>query len=1226
MTTQLKSEFDVLRIKNFLEESIDFKDFCSYHRRKFEQDYGNRQPRLDYKALDGTKVSEMVDDLLTTRENLGFLKDLVFYLVSYWLEQGAPEVILETGLHQDLCAAAQKLWPEQRKQAKQAFGWLAEKFDKKGFGPVWKQTMTALADAPSLGPLKSVEALTAHLKRCRELYQSSHAYRKSHQWLDARRDLLELEELQPGYQDVADSVRGLRDEREVARLQRLLDAAGTSFVYDPRLPWAEDYPYQRLRRLGSSITPASSMDQVQKELRRLQEQEKITAEESDRLRSQLGSDEQRLLTDVFLYPVQLSAETARAVEKIFLEKCRLPKPEELSGRVSRDDEALLLLLLGEPDAAAALWEEAQQSHPRDGLLAHCQALLQLAQAHTTDPLVEREKFVESWRRAIAHWAVATADTSSEYWIRWGRERSQAYGRDFVFTSVTHLGSRIRDVLESLLKERRDGAAEGDDLSETRRQLLQELWIEVNAVRLSKILGGIVIGPGRVAWFGPLWMCRFGLEMPLARYLAVAAADDSLGYQLPEGYSLEDILRRLRWYFSSLKKAAVLLEGDAPDPLATLTVLTPGATDDAVEDCGDPLCPCHGPSVFQFAVRCLYDDRFAAENPAYHGFESPGERIREDALCLAAEARWCLVREQIRDGEIRDPEALRREWRELIRLAEQGHHQKRFRDRLSTLVVAETRPRPDPQEQRLTGSIKLLEFSLGALADPHPGALPLKIRLAELLEQRGLSKLRRGNVSGTEGDLKRALAMAPHLHQIRGALASLWSNLATNVYRSDRFLALDYLRQAIQLIESGRKAFPGSGELDELRGWIERSQQNLIHPKPVPGAGGDAPEPNEPASGTWKLPGVDKPTNDRVRFYAKGKRQEREGRLEQALDTFRQGLECFPEDVDLHAAAVDTLLAAAWKLAHEKKHPESLDLIAHWRPLLGARDSRLQRPLEFLERWPQLAPCLENANHKLLYELKDYQELLLPFEARHRASVVVGVEVRGEDLCMSAPFPLLSITETEAGLSNVLRTSRDAFLVKVAAAADSRLVLQVRLPLRLLADLGANWFVPAAFQLKGFVDVSREQLTQSDALKAWFQETRAAFSHDFENPTQPSSSKKRIEKMLKKRKLTLTKDDMIRAAFGLRVKVELPPEGLRLRTDLDPLPASGRHHALRRLVELNAELERTKLVLDDDTVVLSAELPFLEENTMMEALSQIESGAKAVRAELSGREQVNVHER
>jgi len=651
--------YDLLRVAEFLAFTAGLRGFCPYFRRKIEKEVGEKRPDLKMSELAGDRSLEKAEDLVDIMERRGNLTSLVFHLAGFWFSRKNPkagQVFFQEGLYNDLCLAVQEIWREDTKaeRAVQGMDWLAMAHDGLNHEWVTKEGRTALDIAPHLGPIgssnMSLDQVVAHLAGCRELYTQALEELMTGQLETAQEKFDELEGQQPNYQpggrdilaevyqqlehcqklyDQADECRqarrwleardkylelvtlefcgdlpswmqGLAKEEEVARLQKMIDALGQGLVYDRRLPWGTDHPYLIFQEMGSEITPRSSMARVQEELRRLKD---IPEEKRARLESLAKGEVERFFVDAFLYPVHPSPEIITTLEESLIEEKRLPSMEELAHK-HPIEVADLFFLQGESELAADKWRAAQQALPRDGRLAHCQALFFLTQA-CAEIDEHLEKGVESWEQAISHWAVSLADMG--YWIRWGRDRCKQYDRPFVFQSIANLRTRIQAHLQQLILAGQEQLAQTEltDLTKAMGRLLHVLAIEFEATRLAQALGGIAFDEAQLSWFGPLWMVQYGWYQAVAQHLATMNVDNLTSNQLLGKLSPREALRRLRWYFSYLKTAAILLEGPTSRPQEVLQALTPAACKQTAP-CNQPGCPVHSTSPFPVAVCCPHE--------------------------------------------------------------------------------------------------------------------------------------------------------------------------------------------------------------------------------------------------------------------------------------------------------------------------------------------------------------------------------------------------------------------------------------------------------------------------------------------------------------------------------------------------------------------------------------------------------------------------------------------
>lgn len=1062
---------------------------------------------------------------------------------------------------------------------------------------------------------------------------------------------------------VLKSLKNLED-KEFTLEKEFLDAVENQIGKEQ----TDKYKRLILRYAGAPITPTSSMDDVQEEIRRLDNQKKLSLKKRNSLETLLKSAEQRLFVDIFLYPACPSEDTALSFEKTFLEDGQFPTSETIVKQYPEEEVTILLLLLDRPEGVLEILKATQQSKPTNGKIAHFQALLYLAQAYEGDAH-DPERILDNWRRTISHWAVSLADTG--HWVKWGRERYQCYGQEPVFTAIVNLEGTLKDYLVRLLQDNSERIPKSEDI--TQPQLLQELSVEFAAVRLSQGLGGISIEPGRVAWFGPLWMTQYNLQDVLAKHIAGFVPDESMANQLLGKLSPEEAFRRLRWYFSYLRTAAILLEDPGPDPKAALTTLAQSDCKNAPE-CNDPDCPLHRKPSFPVVVCCPHWDQFVAYNPAYQEFPSPQEQMCEDALHFALAAHLQLAYQQMgasfklskqslqnlmkedipetiledlkpleeqefakrvefldviekhigqeqtakyKDlilkyadkGEAISLNILEREWQEMFELAGYSRNPADLCERLHTIVLEETRSIPLTLG-RLSASITILEVSLKMLEAKDP---VLKARLVQLLDRRGILKLTQGDMLGADTDLRQALIYAPDRHEIREKLVNLWITLAGYVVNTDRFQALDYLRQAVELIEEGQKKYPGY-DWDKLSKWIETSRKNLIG-QDVYSQKTDGQPSGKPGDADVyrKFSDDNGATTDPVKLYGQGVTALRENRLDLALKTFRRALEFAPDDVDIQTKAAEAVLAKATPFIEQddrEKYDTGLALIRKWIPDLPTQSERFERQLEFLKWWSHIRDCLK-IDEDLFYKVNDYREVWILSEGQHVDPVMVRMEVKDNDLCLSTSLPVIPSDQIEGAFENLLIASSEIMLFKLALSTKAELALKIQLPAFYLVD--PKWFFLIIDELSDFADISLTQLSRLDDLRAWFREKRAEATRRIQNSDHLAISGRSIERLHQEHpNLVLAFERVtgdhynIRASFA-QLEMKAWPDGARLSTCLGKLRVAANHQEmLESLVKRNDEFRESKLALDANMmVILSIELPYLDDQAALKAFNLLQ---------------------
>jgi hypothetical protein len=357
-----------------------------------------------------------------------------------------------------------------------------------------------------------------------------------------------------------------------------------------------------------------------------------------------------------------------------------------------------------------------------------------------------------------------------------------------------------------------------------------------------------------------------------------------------------------------------------------------------------------------------------------------------------------------------------------------------------------------------------------------------------------------------------------------------------------------------------------------------------------------------------------PTSEIVQLYSQGIREMREGRPELALETLSRAWKMAPDDAVLQKAVASAVLDNAARLIDEGNHQAGLDLVEQWIPRLTTQE-RLPHQVEFLRQWPRLRLFLKET--EILHTVRDYQEVLLPFESSNVDTLWVHLEVEDDNLCLTASLPPFSNTQEETVLGNLLLASREMMLFKVAASAGTDLTLKGLVPFRLL---NAVRFLLTSFGISKYADVPPDKLARRDELCAWFREKRAAFAADITSRDHLSATSRAVEALCQDPKLKGQRLSevhyLVEAPFG-QVEMEAWPEGVRLSTRLGSLQKKGRLKTLRQLVELNTSLKLGKLALaEDEGVLLSVELPYLDTPTAGDAFDFLAKYVSELQPELT----------
>jgi hypothetical protein len=1215
----MNQNFDIELIVDFLRNQIgdNLERFCDHQIINFERLTNNQIPLMEYVNLEGDKPYDKSMGLVKIMKRLGYLAYLIFYLKQWWIKniKGDDNIFHQNEMPHQLCIAGQVLWQkaDHRYMAINLFDFLSKIHGD--FKKEWQETKSALEDTPSLGTLErdtedkffNLDEFIGHLKNCRKLYKEATHYRESRNFQQSRNLYVQLNTVQPGYGDTMKWLQILNNEKEIRKLQTLIDTQESGFAYDDRLPWETVHPYRLFQELGAPIKQTSSNEEVQKKLQRLKEQDGgISKDKRDILEKLVKNTDDRLLVDAFLYPVWPSEDTVSSLIDSFFQAGHLPPLETIRVRYP-SEAALLLVLLGIHEEAEDIWKKALSDQPFDGHPVHCLGLLYLGLAYSKAD-IKPKKRVEYWQAAIAHWAVALANTA--YWMKWGRQRFDEYKTNFVVASIHTLRSNIRYYLNHILDTNCDF---GKEMAEQSKKLKQQLNIEFQAVNISTAMRGISLGGGRFARFGPLWMKVYALDNAVAKYMAdcVSRHCNFAENRFPGNLTPEETLRRLRWYFSSLSIPAILLEGPEPNPAEALNILEKNRNQKG-SDCRHSDCPVHGKTKFPLQLQCPFENRFKSQNPAYKEYkERLVEIMCEDALQLAILAHSELAKIHIRDKELDNLEKVKNHWKEILQLANHSKNPENVREGFCTMVLELATPIPK-DAAGLDAAIRITEIGCNLLATSQA----LKTRLAELLYQRGLKKTSDEDIDGAEANLRRALQIAPHLNAVRINLATLLGNQSILIIKRDSFLAQDYLRQAEELIEEGQKNYKGY-DYSKQREFIDQMKEVLTGVK-TKAAGEEDKLEQKASKESEKQPEATGKTSDTAWLFSQGIKELGEGKPDIALNTFEQALGIAPEDKEVLNIIPKALMEQAMRLTEDNHHEEALKLVKGWlhQDRLHTQKKRLERQLKFLEWWPHIEPCLEDSED-FIYIIDDYQEVQLQFpdKSHNNEFLYVYIQVEEDYLSLNTLMPILPDAEKETGLLHLLQVSGDT-MFKLANSDKFELALSCWVPFRLLAP---GWFQQTAFDLFQFSDTTSPLVLNREVLSAQFLNIKDKVKkQDYQH--QVPASARVLKKICKRRNLkcyeALT-DCQYQVEDG-RFEVNIQANGIRFFTILGPLnPTPDRKAAFIKLVNHNSSDKQCKLALDENmNVVLSIEFPKLDEQAVSDAFGLLEKKSKELKQALT----------
>lgn len=1187
-------------IENFMRNCVDIRIFSDHYRRALANRDQTNYPELEYRNLAGEGALEKGSALVSKEFKIGRGGILTFYLVDFWLRDNNPIHRLtseDAAMDEQLCAATRDLSESAPDLVEPALDYLADLNDD--FAPEWDIARAHLDLNVIDWDDWDIAQLTNHLAICNTYYIQARDLRVEHAWRPYQAKLRELAHIQSAY--AASEIEFIInvDEDTLDALTRLSVAAATQIVYDHRLPWYIGYPYQGIAELGIQISAHAPMSEVQDALQQLSQAALSDVEQADleTLQTMMRNEETRLFADVFLYPQCPAVATASEIGEYFIENRDLPSTEYILDNYP-DEAAIVLVVLGRFQDAADEYRHMQEQNNQYAAVTHCQALLLLADAYS-------QGSPESWQDSVSQWAIVLAD--SAYWIEWGHTRFDYYGTQMVFGSVGnlregHIEQQLLTILDSIV-----------ETDEHRRRLLMMLAVEFEAVRLVRALGGIPLRPGRKVWFGPRGMRYFDLAAALGDFLAgpaprIAGRNRALGDTSPE-----DAMQQLRWYFSYLALPAILMIQVGSTPHDVIQALeNPAYTSlQDMPDCAQPDCPVHGDQPFPVSMCCPDWDQFDEHNPAYRAFDNPTEIMGEDAVRLAVRAYLALSPAYIQAGDVSDRVALEDAWSSALELAPYSPDSEQVTKDLFDLVMDLTQ---QPTSARapldwLTSHINILDIGRALLGTVEEYDRLLKSRLADYLALRALDRHHRADLDGAEADFKRALTIMPHKHELRRNLISIYFQEAIDACHRDPYLSVDFLNHATRQIEEAAE-YEGY-DYEREKQWIAESRDNVLEGRPLIFIKELQEEESPGGEIEIQMSGISL-------AYGQAVEEIQNRNYEQALNILDGVLAHNPQHRDLLAAAANAVLYFAWLKARDGQYNEGLDRLYEWEPRLSTV-ARFSEQVVFYRHWPKLVLCLTHFNDhwSLIHQSRQLRFPLISDNTHYMPQITAFIE-DDQYLCFNAALPSFATNKLVQGIKNLLTASGDIVLFKVCVIDEQEIVLRSYLPLN---TLNADQVTLSYLKANNFLDLSADQMQNLDSLQARYREIRANFLSEFRDFLPAPAAVRVIERLIKPNRWVGNRVTDVRYRInipekGALIQVDDYLDGVSLSLELGRMREGLTQAALLRLLTLNTTLYDCKLTLKSDLVVLSIELPELDEEKAQAAIEKLLDQAQRLRPQLT----------
>lgn len=1043
------------------------------------------------------------------------------------------------------------------------------------------------------------------LERWGRFYTAALCHIADKHWAEAESCLAQLCSECPDYED---TTRLLQDVRQICTVAHALRSP---LVKDPWLVWEPGrYPYATMQAFDPQATPGADMETIQNTLYEVQGS--TGGEELAAARAawdELRFTDRRLFVDACLYTVRQSEPMLRLIEEAMAQFLQFPTADKLTAEFA-EDAPVVLVLIGQRDTAIEKWQARQREQPRAGAVAHALGLCHLADAIRAETDNNLDSAAEAWRRALAQFVLALNDRN--YWREWGRERGDVYRRPVLPNMTEELTHKLEADLGGRLTRR------AERKSNTARSLYAQLQLEYDiekeAVKALKSRGGIPLGAGRQAWFGPLYLAREPhLVEPLARYCAeLSQQPDDIVEILLADTPGEDFVRRLRIIFSSLAHVRALLEGAPPQPEQALSQLTRLACDACPATCDDPNCTLHRDATPTIRLCCPACADFAVRNPAYSQLPAPGKTLLEDALYLATQAHLRLASTRIEQDESSGLSAVTNEWKQALALATLWDGEVKTRTMIREAALASVARLSNNWMQhvdtrRLDRAIGILEY----LHEQDGKDSIIAAQLAEGLTNRAFYRIKRQfDPMSARSDMTRAYKLsATPTARTRDIYIYSLILVAGMTTERDRGESRRLLDEAGRLLNEGKRLFP------DYAGYA--STENVLRQTRADIDGDTAAKDRDPLEELREILGQARDTPASPRKQALGLREK--GDLAAALELLERAWQQTPNDKGIQDELVTAFSQQIERFEEAKAYGDRDRLLAAWRQRL-AGSPRLAQRINLAGWRPRILRYLQQIDFKFV---PSTDSLLLPFDADTLGTVMVRLAVEEDLLALTAPL-MLEAADEELALSNLLQVTGDLMCCKVCTTEATRFGLAVRIPLRELRPARLEWL---ARGLARYADIGQSTMSQMSALRF---HVRAV--HQMNEITASSLGLSTVgwsglQHLAQHRNWQMVERNADQAEItgptgttgkGARPWVaQTSPDGLRLAADLGYL-RSGRDRLdpLRRLLQLNGALGLGKLTLTEDARVwLAVELPDPDEASLEAALSFLEARSERLRSDL-----------
>lgn len=1057
----------------------------------------------------------------------------------------------------------------------------------------WPKTLTVLGELTKEDAdyKDAVEKLTMAKRRVQvsELYKKAGQAHQSHQWQAALNILDQVKVIDPAYDP-----EGLRLS---AVYNCALEVINSRYCADPLLKWEGQFPYGVFSK--AKVFPTSSMKAVNDASYAIG-----MSTEGRMAFDQLRAVDRRLFVDAFLYPLARWEYCVQVLKEALDEK-RALSIEQLDSELG-EDAPVILLMMGEREPAAVMWEQAQLAHPANSSLAFRLGLLYYWSAKDTASRGDSLLAQARWQRAMGNWAIALTD--DDFWKHWGQERSEGYG---IQVTQDHLRELQQRVESHFFKE-----------LAAYPELTLVLQNELAAVRMLRKAGGLPVPEkqNQKIACGPLMLSVLKVGATFAEFVSRHSAEPTdLVEKLKRLNTRRDWSPRdLRRRFSQLARAVTLLDrSQSAEALAALSEARCGQC----PPCDNPDCPLHHGQEGHPKVCCPDCPQFDPLNPAYAQLPNKGRVLFEDAMDISIMAHMRLAEGCIARKEI-DLDEARKRWSQAILLGRTIGSQESVQDAIRNTAlgriqfIAKTADQDAEDITWCNQSIEIAEIAM-QVAGSNPD---LSAILSKALTFRGVREADWFDIVSAEKDLRRAFEFDPAAVHTRHQFAIALTLLAVQRREmgGDRWTAMQLLQEAENIVQEGLVDHPDhsglKNQLEEIIAQQNPEEPSLSKPvKPMRPLVDELGEILGEFSDTTTSESASGEDEGKIDFLADSFK--RKTTIENLEKDWRQD----PASKQKRDRLIDAVIEHSEQLVDREQYTEAAQEIEKWQTQFPD-ENKLHQQANFAREGYKAEKYLRQTDLKFMPDLWEEHAFNLSFHSEIARDVVVRLCVEGDLAIIASRLP--SVANVEQGLVffNLLRATHTVPIHKFCLARPGEPSIVAEIPVSLLRpDL-----LERTLRLTSdYVDIALETLSSLERLKEHFETQRVPRA--ILNPIEWLEERLTadlIPSLCGKQNIECKplSDGRFSIRFG-RIGREIISSytntAVHLAVTAGPLK-ERREPFYRRMAEINAAMRVCKAVLDpDQNVVFMCELPGLDEPSLVRAIESLEKYTASFSAELVG---------